>query len=509
MKEVIDQILLEAIEKGASDIHLGSEEPPYIRKDGELSLLQEEVISQKTLEEGFRELMEENLWGRFIKEKELDFSYHIPGKGRFRVNVFLERKGIAASFRIIPEKIIPLEKLGLPSSLQRIVRMERGLILVTGPTGSGKTTTLASLIDLINQTRKAHIITVEDPVEYIFQDKLSLISQREVFIHVSSFQEAIRSALREDPDILMIGELRDRESISLALRAGEMGTLVMASLHTSGAVSTINRIIEVFPPEEQESVRTALSQVLKVIISQQLLRRTDGKGRVPAVEILFITPGIANLIRSGKVEQIPSAMETGRSMGMKDMDESLMALYRAGYITIQEAYQRAKDKTKFEPFLKEMERLSEDLEAGTRDEITGVYSYPYFIKRVEEEVRRGRRYGRKFSLIRLTVEGYFSYLKKEGEIKARFLLKKLAEVLEENVRKVDIVAHSPYENQFVILFPETGEQVEIPQERLKVKLGEYIHSHYPQTNFTFQSRHVRYPEDGEDTETLLKKLYQQ
>jgi len=507
MKNFIDEFLSLTIKREGSDLHLGSDEVPMGRIHGDLTILSNEKIQCEQLKNALYTIMGEKRKERFEREKEIDFSYHLPGVGRFRVNVYQERKGIGCVFRVIPEKIMNMEELGLPPILKEIAELEQGLVLVTGPTGSGKSTTLAAMIEYINQTKRTHIITVEDPIEFTFENKLSVISQREIFTHVDSFPQAIRSALREDPDILMIGELRDRESISLALQAAEMGILVVASLHTSGAVSTVNRIVQVFPPEEQGRVRLVLSQVLKWVISQQLVRKKDGKGRRVAVEVLIVTPGIANLIRTGKVEQIPSAMETGKARGMMLMDESLLALYRAGYISIEEAYEKAFDKTKFEPLLKEKEIISETLESGTRDEITGVYSYPYFLKRLNEEIGRGKRYGRKFSLLRLKLGGYFEYLKKVGEIKARHLLKKVGELLEKNIRKVDLVAHSPYEDEFVFLFPETGEEVKVPEERLSNMLENFLSTHYPQEKFAILTNIVHYPEEGQNAEVLLKKLY--
>jgi twitching motility protein PilT len=282
-----------------------------------------EILSERQ-----KELFQENL--------ELDFSYPVRGVGRFRVNVFMQRNGIGGVFRLIPEQIQTITELGLPEQILDLINISEGLILVTGPTGSGKSTTLASIIHTINTTQRAHIITIEDPIEFVHQNKQSLINQREVSSHTHSFGNALRAALREDPDIILVGEMRDLETISLAITAAETGHLVFATLHTNSAIKTVDRIIDVFPEGQQAQIRTMLSESLWGIVAQALLPRADGQGRVAAAEILVNVPAVANLIREGKAFQIASVMQTGRSQGMLTFESSVNDLVRAGTITREE-----------------------------------------------------------------------------------------------------------------------------------------------------------------------------
>jgi twitching motility protein PilT len=282
------------------------------------------------------EILTERQREAFQENMELDFSHSVRGLGRFRVNVFMQRNGLGAVFRLIPENIQTISELGLPEQILDLVDVSEGLVLVTGPTGSGKSTTLASIIHTINERERAHIITIEDPIEFVHNNKLSLINQREVSSHTHSFSNALRAALREDPDIILVGEMRDLETMSLALTAAETGHLVFATLHTNSAVKTVDRIIDVFPEGQQGQIRSMLSESLRGIVAQALLPRDDGKGRVPVVEILFNVPAVANLIREGKGYQIASVMQTGRAHGMLTFESSVNELTRSGLITREE-----------------------------------------------------------------------------------------------------------------------------------------------------------------------------
>jgi twitching motility protein PilT len=290
----------------------------------------------------------------FEVRSDLDFAYEIPHVGRFRVNLLRQHKGVGAVFRLLPSRLYTLAELGLPQVVQALVRLEQGLVLVTGPTGSGKSTTLAALIDHINRESDKHIVTIEDPLEFIHPNKKSLVTQREVGTHTTSFAAALRAVLREDPDIILLGELRDLETISLAITAAEIGHLVFGTLHTRTAASTVDRLIDVFPPAQQGQIRTMLAETLKGVIAQQLLVRADGQGRVVAVEILIGTTALANLIREGKTYQIPSLIQTGRRDGMQTMDQAILELLRGKHITPQEAYRKAVDKDIYRQYLERM-----------------------------------------------------------------------------------------------------------------------------------------------------------
>jgi twitching motility protein PilT len=335
----IDGLLKEMVEQGASDLHITSGAPPFLRLHGGMvSLAQYRELSNQEVQGLIFEVLTEKQKKAFVERWELDFAYQVAGLGRFRTNVFMQRKGLGAVFRQIPEKIKTAEELQLPKAVMDLIDCEKGLVLVTGPTGSGKSTTLAALIHHINQTKDAHIITVEDPIEFVHQNVKSLVNQREVGTHTKSFGNALKSALREDPDILLVGELRDLETIALALTAAETGHLVFGTLHTNSAAKTIDRVIDVFPEGQQQQIRTMLAESLRGVIAQTLFRRADGQGRVAAYEIMRGTKAISNLIREGKIHQLPSAIQTGSKYGMQLFEKSVDDLLKKGKITKEDAH---------------------------------------------------------------------------------------------------------------------------------------------------------------------------
>lgn len=334
----IDELLKTMREQDASDLHVTSGAPPYLRLHGSMvSLTNFRDLSNQDVQGLLFEILSEKQKKQFIEKWELDFAYQIPNVGRFRVNMFMQRKGLGAVFRIIPEKIKTAEELGLSKGIMDLIDCEKGLILVTGPTGSGKSTTLAALIHHINANQDQHIITVEDPIEFVHQNIKSLVNQREVGTHTKSFSNALRSALREDPDVMLVGEMRDLETISLALTAAETGHLVFATLHTNSAAKTIDRIIDVFPEGQQQQVRTMLAESLRGVIAQTLFRRADGQGRVAAHEVLRCNRAVANLIRENKIHQIPSSIQTGASQGMILFEKSVDELVKKGKISREDA----------------------------------------------------------------------------------------------------------------------------------------------------------------------------
>ena len=343
----ITELLLLTKERNASDLHLTVGAPPILRIDGKLVKLEHSPLTREQIHAMLYEVLTDDQKAKFEETYDLDFSLDLAQVARFRVNLFMTRLGEAAAFRLIPSRIKSLEELGLPPILADLAMKDRGLILVTGPTGSGKTTTLAALIDYMNDHRHDHIITIEDPIEFVHQHRNCLINQREVGPHTRSFASALRAALREDPDVILVGEMRDLETISLALTAAETGHLVLATLHTNSAAQTINRIIDVFPPHQQEQVRVQLSETILGVCAQTLIPRADGFGRVVAVEMMVATPAIRNLIREAKTYQIPSIIQTSMKDGMQSLDQSLKQLLRAGLITLEEAMKRAVDKQAF------------------------------------------------------------------------------------------------------------------------------------------------------------------
>ncbi len=336
----IDELLHIVVDRNCSDLHICANSEPIIREDGVLKKLPFEKFSNQQTQRMMYEILSDEQIHRFETTLELDLSYQLPRRARFRVNVYRDRGAVAAAFRLIAQRIPTTRELNLPPMLDKLTERPRGLILVTGPTGSGKSTTLAAMINTINVTRGVHIITIEDPIEYLHQHRLSVINQRELGSDTRSFANALRASLREDPDVLLVGEMRDTETIQLAITAAETGHLVFATLHTNNAAESIDRIIDVFPPGQQEQIRVQLSNNLVAIISQQLLPRASGPGRIPALEIMIANPAIRNLIRENKTHQIPSIIQTGASQGMFAMDQSLRDLYLKGYITLEEALMR-------------------------------------------------------------------------------------------------------------------------------------------------------------------------
>jgi twitching motility protein PilT len=350
--EVVDipdvpTLLAETVRRSASDLHLSSTQPPWFRVDGELTVSASyRTPGNDRLERMLLEIAPKMNREEFGATGDTDFGYELAGKGRFRVNFFREMGGIAASFRLIPQTIPDIADLGLPEIAKRIAAMSKGLVLVVGPTGSGKSTTLASLIDQINRTRREHIITIEDPVEFVHPSKRSLVHQRQVGLHTHGFVSALRAALREDPDVVMVGELRDLETTSIAIKTAETGHLVFGTLHTTSAAGTIERIIDQFPADQQPQIRLMLAASLRAVLCQVLLKRVGG-GRVAAFESLLVTPAISNMIREGKVFQIASAMQTGRRQGMALLDEALLALAEKKIVDPEEAYRKSNQKDDF------------------------------------------------------------------------------------------------------------------------------------------------------------------
>ena len=344
----ITDLLILAKEKDASDVHLTVGAPPMLRLRGELRTVDGlPPLTKESLHAMIYDVLADNQKARFEEQWDLDFSIEVLQLGRFRVNVFRQRRGEGAVFRVIPSNVSPLEALGLPPVLADLALRDRGLFLVTGPTGSGKSTTLAAMVDVINERRAGHIITLEDPIEFVHEHKHCVVNQREIGQNAKSFAGALRAALREDPDVILVGEMRDLETISMALTAAETGHLVLATLHTSSAAQTVNRIIDVFSSDQQSQVRVQLAESLVGVVAQLLLPAADNQGRVPAVEVLVATPAVRNLIRETKVHQIPSAIQTGSRDGMQSLDQHLRELVKRGKITHDIAQRWATDKVTF------------------------------------------------------------------------------------------------------------------------------------------------------------------
>jgi len=344
----IDEYLQAALKKNASDLHFVSGDPVRVRVHGELQTMIEEKLAIDAVQEAMFEIMDGTTQLMFEQMESADFAYEIPDVSRFRVNVFRHLNGIGAIFRAIPSKALTLEQLEMPQVIHDLCKQTSGMILVTGKTGSGKSTTLAAMIDAINNRMKGHILTIEDPIEFVHKTKNSLISQREIGVHSGSFAEALRSALREDPDVVLVGEMRDLETISIAVTAAEMGILVMGTLHTNGAAPTVDRIINSFPANKQSHIRTMISTSLRGVVSQQLLPAKGKAGRIAALEVLINTSAVANLIRQGKLDQLETAMQSGGNVGMQTMDAALMSLVEKAFVAGRDAYQQCSNKSKFE-----------------------------------------------------------------------------------------------------------------------------------------------------------------
>jgi twitching motility protein PilT len=351
-REAMEKLLRTLVEQGGSDLHLRVGEPPILRKSGEMERIEgQSKLDPATMESLIQSILPERNRHEFAETNDTDFAYEITGLARFRANVLRDRKGVAAVFRVIPSTIVTADQLGVSQEVQNLCYLTKGLVLVTGPTGSGKSTTLCALIDLVNRSRSDHVITIEDPIEFVHENKNCIITQRQVGVHTGSFKSALRAALREDPDIILVGELRDLETVAIAIETAETGHLVFGTLHTTTAASTIDRLIDQFPADRQEQVRTMLSESLKGVVSQVLCKKIGG-GRVAAREILLVTPAISNLIREGKTFQIPSIIQTSKRLGMITMNDTLLELVEKKLVEPKEAYMKSVDKGSFVNSLK-------------------------------------------------------------------------------------------------------------------------------------------------------------
>jgi twitching motility protein PilT len=347
------------VDQGASDLHLVSGAQPILRVHGELQRVRYNPLENDDLKKMLYEVAPEQKIKMFEETGDVDFAYEIPGLARYRANYFVQKYGVAAVFRQIPDTILTVEQLGLPPVLTKLPMVPKGLVLVTGPTGSGKSTTLAALVDYANSHRKDHILTIEDPVEFVHKSKSCVVNHREVGLHTRSFATALRAALREDPDIIMVGEMRDLETISLAVEAASTGHLVFGTLHTQSAAKTVDRIIDVFPTQQQEQIRATLADSLQAVVAQTLFKRRDAKGRCAALEILIATPAVRNLVRDGKTFQIPTVLQTGKKFGMQSLDDAIADLLQKGRINASDAYLHCLDKQRFRAFL---ENVPDDFE---------------------------------------------------------------------------------------------------------------------------------------------------
>jgi twitching motility protein PilT len=340
-------------DQGASDLHLVAGSQPILRVHGEMERVKYKVMENDELKSILYEICPENKIKMFEETGDIDFGYEVPNLARYRCNFFQQKWGIGAVFREIPSEILTAEQLGLPPVLNKLSMQHKGMILVTGPTGSGKSTTLAAMIDYVNRNKKSHILTVEDPVEFVHKSQSCVINHREVGMHTQSFKAALKGALREDPDIILVGEMRDLETIELALEAASTGHLVFGTLHTQSAAKTVDRVIDVFPANQQAQIRTTLSESLKGVVAQNLFKRIDKKGRIAVLEILVVTPATSNLIREGKTFQIPSVIQTGKKYGMQSLDDAILEAMQAKKISPEDAYDKCIVKERFVQFLKE------------------------------------------------------------------------------------------------------------------------------------------------------------
>jgi len=340
-------------EQGASDLHLVAGSQPILRVHGDMERVKYKALENDELKAMLYEIAPENKIKVFEETGDVDFAYEIPNLARYRANYFQQKWGVGAVFREIPSTILTAEQLGLPKVITKLSMLHKGMVLVTGPTGSGKSTTLAAMMDYVNRNKKSHIITVEDPVEFVHKSQSCIVNHREVGVHTKGFKSALRGALREDPDIILVGEMRDLETIELALEAASTGHLVFGTLHTQSAAKTVDRIIDVFPAHQQSQIRTTLSESLKGVVAQNLFKRIDKKGRMAVLEVLVVTPAVANLIREGKTFQIPSAIQTGKKYGMQSLDDAILIALEAKKISPEDAYDKAIVKERFVQFLSE------------------------------------------------------------------------------------------------------------------------------------------------------------
>ena len=338
-------------EQGASDLHLIAGSQPILRVHGDMERVKYKALENDELKAMLYEIAPENKIKVFEETGDVDFAYEIPNLARYRANYFQQKWGVGAVFREIPSTILTAEQLGLPKVITKLSMLHKGMVLVTGPTGSGKSTTLAAMMDYVNRNKKSHIITVEDPVEFVHKSQSCIVNHREVGVHTKGFKSALRGALREDPDIILVGEMRDLETIELALEAASTGHLVFGTLHTQSAAKTVDRIIDVFPAHQQSQIRTTLSESLKGVIAQNLFKRIDKKGRMAVLEVLVVTPAVSNLIREGKTFQIPSAIQTGKKFGMQSLDDAILIALEAKKISPEDAYDKAIVKERFVQFL--------------------------------------------------------------------------------------------------------------------------------------------------------------
>jgi twitching motility protein PilT len=348
---VIDSYFHSLIEHGGSDLHLSQGQPPKVRAHGSIKPISTDVLTEDTLSHMLKEICTEKNWQRYMEKGDLDFAYEMDADHRFRCNYLKQQQGLGAVFRIIPTKIASLEQLGIPPVVKELGHLRSGLVLVTGPTGSGKSTTLAALLDYINTNFRRHIITIEEPIEFVHRNKKSIITQREVHVQTPSFAEGLRAALRQDADIVLVGEMRDLETISLALTAAETGLLVFGTLHTNNARKTVDRIIDVFPSEQQSQVRTMLAASLKGVVAQLLMKKVDGKGRCAVNEIMISNAAVGSIIREGATQKLSDVIIGGKAQGMQFMDEAIWTKLRDGHISPMEAYMKAIDKARFKSFL--------------------------------------------------------------------------------------------------------------------------------------------------------------